>query len=139
MTFFSGVYGTCIGAINKFGTEEKSLIGLSGIFIGIGEILGWFKKKKVFALNQFVIEILNVLHLSVLEFLFPCFLKKNFYLFIYLFMAVLRLRFCARAFSSCGRRGPLFIAVRGPLTIAASLVVQHRLQTRRLSSCGSRV
>uniref|UniRef100_A0A8D1PXJ6 UNC93-like protein MFSD11 n=1 Tax=Sus scrofa TaxID=9823 RepID=A0A8D1PXJ6_PIG len=40
MTFFSGVYGTCIGAINKFGTEEKSLIGLSGIFIGIGEILG---------------------------------------------------------------------------------------------------
>lgn len=40
LTFFSGVYGTCIGAINKFGTEEKSLIGLSGIFIGIGEILG---------------------------------------------------------------------------------------------------
>ncbi|MXQ83099.1 hypothetical protein E5288_WYG018847 [Bos mutus] len=39
LTFFSGVYGTCIGAINKFGTEEKSLIGLSGIFIGIGEIL----------------------------------------------------------------------------------------------------
>uniref|UniRef100_A0A2K5IBC3 UNC93-like protein MFSD11 n=1 Tax=Colobus angolensis palliatus TaxID=336983 RepID=A0A2K5IBC3_COLAP len=40
LTFFSGVYGTCIGAINKFGAEEKSLIGLSGIFIGIGEILG---------------------------------------------------------------------------------------------------
>ncbi|XP_031206344.1 UNC93-like protein MFSD11 isoform X3 [Mastomys coucha] len=39
LTFFSGVYGTCIGAVNKFGTEEKSLIGLSGIFIGIGEIL----------------------------------------------------------------------------------------------------
>ena len=53
-------------------------------------------------------------------------------------MAVLGLRFCARAFSSCGERGPLFIAVRGPLTIAASLVTGHRLQTRRLSSCGSR-
>ena len=37
-------------------------------------------------------------------------------------MAVLGLRFCARAFSSCGKRGPLFIAVRGPLTIAAFLV-----------------
>ena len=37
-----------------------------------------------------------------------------------------------------GERGPLFIAVRGPLTIAASLVVEHRLQTRRLSNCGSR-
>ena len=36
-------------------------------------------------------------------------------------MAVLGLRFCARAFSSCGKRGPLFIAVCGPLTIAASL------------------
>ena len=52
-------------------------------------------------------------------------------------MAVLGLRFCARAFSSCGK-GPLFIAVRGPFTIAASLVAEHRLQTRRLSSCGSR-
>ena len=53
-------------------------------------------------------------------------------------MAVLGLRFCARAFSSCGERGPLFIAVRGPLTIAPSFVAEHRLQTRRLSSCGSR-
>ena len=60
------------------------------------------------------------------------------YLFIYLFMAVLGLRLCARAFSSCGKWGPLFIAVRGPLTIAASLVAEHRLQTRRLSNCGSR-
>ena len=53
-------------------------------------------------------------------------------------MAVLGLRFCVRAFSSCGKRGPLFIAVRGPLTIAASLVAEHRLQTRGLSNCGSR-
>ena len=51
---------------------------------------------------------------------------------------MLGLRFCARAFSSCGKRGPLFIAVRGPLTIAASLVAEHGLQTHRLSSCGSR-
>ena len=40
-------------------------------------------------------------------------------------MAVLGLRFCARAFSSCGKRG-------------ASHVAEHRLQTRRLSNCGSR-
>ena len=53
-------------------------------------------------------------------------------------MAVLGLRFCARAFSSCGKREPLFITVRGPLTITASLVAEHRLQTRRLSNCGSR-
>ena len=51
---------------------------------------------------------------------------------------MLGLRFCARAFSSCGEWGPLFIAVRRPLTIAASLVAEHRLQTCRLSSRGSR-
>ena len=53
-------------------------------------------------------------------------------------MAVLGLRFCARAVSSCGKQGPLFIAVRGPPTIAASLIAEHRLQTRRLSNCGPR-
>ena len=53
-------------------------------------------------------------------------------------MAVLGLRFCARDFFSCGEWGPLFIAVREPLTVAASLVEEHTLQTRRLSSCGSR-
>ena len=52
-------------------------------------------------------------------------------------MAVLGLRFCARAFSSCGKPVPLFIAVRGPLTIADSLVAEHRLQMHRLSICGS--
>ena len=53
-------------------------------------------------------------------------------------MAVSGLRFCARAFSSCGEWEPLFIAERGPLAVAASLVAEHKLQTRRLISCGSR-
>ena len=74
------------------------------------------------------------------------FFKIIIYLFILLFLAVLGLCFCTRAFSSCGKRGPLFIAVRGPLfisvhgplAITASLVAEHRLQTCRLSSCGSR-
>ena len=55
-----------------------------------------------------------------------------FLIFIYLFMAVLGLRFCARASSSCGKRGPLFIAVRGPLLLrstgsrrAGSVIVAH--------------
>ena len=52
-------------------------------------------------------------------------------------MAVLGLRFCARAFPSCGKWGSLFITVCGPLTIAVSPVAEHRLQTRRLSNCGS--
>ena len=51
-------------------------------------------------------------------------------------MAALGLHFCVRVFSSCGKWGPLFIVVRGPLIIVASPAVEHRLQTRRLSSCG---
>ena len=73
--------------------------------------------------------------------IYPPTVSFFFLIFIYLFiffLAVLGLRFCARAFPTCGKRGPLFIAVRGPLIIAASLVAEHRLQTRRLSSCGSR-
>ena len=53
-------------------------------------------------------------------------------------MAALGPRFHARAFSSCGERGPPPIAVRGPPTIAAFPAAEHRLQTRRLSNCGSR-
>ncbi|XP_068105788.1 UNC93-like protein MFSD11 [Hyperolius riggenbachi] len=40
LTFYSGVFGTCIGSINWFGADAKSLIGLSGIFVGLGEVLG---------------------------------------------------------------------------------------------------
>ena len=76
--------------------------------------------------------------LCILTF-FSSFFFFNFYLFIYLlFLAVLGLRFSSRALSSCGERGPLFITVRRPLTVAASLAAEHRLQTRRLSSRGSR-
>ena len=58
------------------------------------------------------------------------------YLFIYFWLCWVFVS--VRAFSSCSKQGPLFIAVHGPLTIVASLVAEHRLQTRRLSSCGSR-
>ena len=51
---------------------------------------------------------------SVFFFLYFIYL---FYLFIY--DCVGSLSFRVRAFSSCGKWGPLFIAVRGPLFIAA--------------------
>ena len=47
-------------------------------------------------------------------------------------------RLCARALSSRGKQGPLLIAVGGPLTIVAPPAAEHKLQTRRLSNCGSR-
>ena len=46
----------------------------------------------------------------------------------YLFLAALGLRCCAGAFSSCGVRGLLFLAVRGFLIVVASFVVAHGLQ-----------
>ena len=89
----------------------------------------------LFLLNVFLLKYSWFTDIFLIGIYFPA----RFYLFI-LFMAVLGLPFyfCARAFSSCGKRGPLFIAVCGPLTVAASPVTEHRLQTRRLSNCGSR-
>ena len=53
---------------------------------------------------------------------FPLLLSLFFFFKLFLFLAVLGLRFCARAFSSCSERRPLFIALHGPLTVAASPV-----------------
>ena len=65
-----------------------------------------------------------------------------FFLKNYLFLAALGLRCCARAFSSCGERGLLFVAVRRLLIVVASLVAEHGLQARGLQQLwlsGSRV
>ena len=52
---------------------------------------------------------------------------KKFYLIYLLFLAVLGLHCCMRAFSSCGEQGLLFVAVRGLLIAVASLVAEHGL------------
>ena len=53
--------------------------------------------------------------------------KKVPGLTIFFFLAVLGLRCCERAFSSCGERGLLFVAVRRLLIVVASLVAEHGL------------
>ena len=64
--------------------------------------------------------------------------------FIYLFLALLGLHCCARAFSSCSERGLLFVVVQGLLIAVASRCGAWALGTqasvvvaRGLSSCGS--
>ena len=70
---------------------------------------------------------------SFLEELMQPSVKQDFKpLFIYLFLAVLGLCCCTRAFSSCGERGLLFVAVCGLLITVASLVAEHRLEARGL-------
>ena len=68
------------------------------------------------AFNPFTFKVIIDMYVPMTIFLivmgFVFFFLTLFYLF-YLFMAVLGLRFCARAFSSCGKWGPPLIAVRG--------------------------
>ena len=45
--------------------------------------------------------------------------------FFFSFLAAVGLCCCARAFSSCGARGLLFVAVRSLLIAVGSLVVAH--------------
>ena len=49
-------------------------------------------------------------------------------------MAVLGLCFCARAFSSCGKRGPLFIAVRAPRLSLSRPLLLRSTGSRRAGS-----
>ena len=58
-----------------------------------------------------------------------------YFFFFFFFLAVLGIRCCVQ---QLGERGLLFVAVRGLLIAVASLVVEHGLQARRLSSCGTR-
>ena len=59
---------------------------------------------------------------------FSCsFFLINLFICLLLFLAALGLRCCAQAFSSCGERGLLFVAVRGLLIVVASLVAEHGL------------
>ena len=78
------------------------LMGFSGLHIGGSKIRTWCVLFKVFVF--------------FLIYLFICFL----------FLAVLGLRCCARAFCSCGERRLLFVAVRGLLIAVASLA-EHGL------------
>ena len=64
---------------------------------------------------------------------FTLFLKNKF---IYLILAALGLCCCARAFSSCREWGPLFVAVRGLLTVVASRSTGSRHVG--FSSCSTR-
>ena len=65
---------------------------------------------------------------------------NKFIYFIFLFLAVLGLCCCTWAFSSCGERGLLFVAVCGLLIAEHSRALGARasvVAARGLSSCGS--
>ena len=51
----------------------------------------------------------------------------SYFIFVYLFLAVVDLRCCTWAFSSCGKQGLLSVAVRGPVPAVASLAAERRI------------
>ena len=53
--------------------------------------------------------------------------KKFFLIYLFYFLSALGLCCCMQAFSSCGQRELLFIAVHGLLTEVASLVAEPGL------------
>jgi hypothetical protein len=60
LTFFSGVYGTCISNNMHFGDDAKGLIGISGMFIGAGEIIG--KRYQACLLEQEKLLVRDIRH-----------------------------------------------------------------------------
>ena len=69
---------------------------------------------------------------TFLFFFFSFFFKCIYFFNFILFLAVLCLRCCARAFPGCRERGLLFVVVRRLLIAVASLVAEHRLQAHGL-------
>ena len=51
----------------------------------------------------------------------------NKFIYLFLFSAVLGLRRCVRAFSSCGKQGLFFVVLSGLLIAVASLGAEHGL------------
>ena len=70
---------------------------------------------------------LKELNISLLDDRLSCFIFINLFIYLFLFLAVLGLHCCARAFPSCGERELLLVAVRGLLIAVASLVAEHVL------------
>ena len=119
------------------GHEEVSLGGFNLHFyfdcyvsfhVLVGHLCIFFGEMYIQVLFLFFFILSNTVDLALI---LDAFFKIYLFIF-YLFMAVLGLRFCARAFSSCGKWGPLFITVRGPLLLrstgsrrAGSVIVAH--------------
>ena len=85
------------------------------------------------------VDFLDDSHPDRCEVIFHCvFFFKGNAIYLLIYFGCVWSSFLCEGFLQLRRVGPLFIAVCRPLTIATSLVAEQRLQTLRLSSCGSR-
>ena len=86
---------------------------------------------------QFITTSLDMCHFGWQTYSPFYFFNFFFNKFIYLFLAVLGLCFCAQTFSSCCERGPLFVAVHGLLTVVAPPLWSRGSRGTGYSSCGT--
>ena len=96
-----------------------------------GTALKWAILKSVSCMSFLAQSIIKSIYMKITQNIYIYF-YKFIYFILFLFLVVLGLRCCTRAFSSCGERGLLFVAVRGLLIAVASLVAEHRLQVYEL-------
>ena len=59
------MYGTCISNNKFFGGEAKGLIGISGIFIGVGEILGEYLNMRTFSKIKNFVSIMETISIKL--------------------------------------------------------------------------
>ena len=105
---------------------------LDTIFVGsiIYSLLTFSKNQLffVFLFSMCLNSVIFTLGLSLLTLGLICFLSFHFlFIYLFIFLAALGLHCSARAFSSCGEWGLLFVAVRGLLIEVDSLVAEHGL------------
>ena len=118
------ILSLCI-SVWKFSTDlSLSSLSLSMASLLISQSKTFFISVVVFLISSISFEFFS--WFSSLCFHYPSFIIIIIILFI-LFLAVLGLHCCMRAFSSCRERGLLFIEVLGLLIEVASLVAEHGL------------
>jgi len=67
-SFYGAVFITAVGHTRQFGSTSKQLIGLCGMFVGVGEIIGTYRSQIYF--KSILCNVSYVLLFSVMSFVF---------------------------------------------------------------------
>ena len=135
MKFIEAYFGLFMVYFGRFSkcTSKEYMFHSCWVCFSINVKSGWFIVSFASSINSFFVSFFFQFEREVFiianynsAFVHLSFFFNFIYLFIYL-LAVLGLRCCAWAFSSCGERGLLFVAVHRFLIAVASLVVEHGL------------
>ena len=105
--------------------EENIVPWLHSRIVTVDQMRGLWRAGKESSSSSWTSYCYLLISLKIAENVYSCFFKK-INLFIYLFLAALALCCWAQAFASCGKRGLLFVAVRGLLIAVVFLVAEHR-------------